>query len=102
MSFMPNSSPSSTRRVRLLISGRVQGVGFRFSTREAAIQRGVNGWVRNLSDGRVEAVLEGSQPDVQSMIEWCHQGPPAAIVQQVSVHQESPEGLQGFEITQNE
>ena len=96
---MQNSSQSSIQRVRLIITGRVQGVGFRFSTREAAIQRGVNGWVRNLSDGRVEAVLEGSQPDVESMIEWCHQGPPAAIVQQVSVHQESPEGLQGFEIS---
>ncbi|EAW35029.1 acylphosphatase [Lyngbya sp. PCC 8106] len=96
---MPNSSPSSTQRVRLIISGRVQGVGFRFSTREAAIQRNVNGWVRNLSDGRVEAVLEGSQPDVKSMIEWCHQGPPAAVVQQVSVHQESPKGLQDFEIS---
>ncbi|MGB3187869.1 MAG: acylphosphatase [Limnoraphis sp.] len=96
---MPNSSQSSIQRVRLIISGRVQGVGFRFSTREAAIQRNVNGWVKNLSDGRVEAVLEGSQPDVQSMIEWCHQGPPAAVVQQVSVNQESPEGLQGFEIS---
>jgi acylphosphatase len=99
MSFMPNSSPSSTQRVRVFISGRVQGVGFRYSTREAAIQRGVNGWVRNLSDGRVEAVLEGSQPDVESMIEWCHQGPPGAVVQEVNVSQESPEGLQHFEIS---
>lgn len=99
---MQNSSQSSIQRVRLIISGRVQGVGFRFSTREAAIQRNVNGWVRNLSDGQVEAVLEGSQPDVKSMIEWCHQGPPAAVVQQVSVNQESPEGLQDFEITRNQ
>ncbi len=96
---MSNSSPSSTQRVRVFISGQVQGVGFRYSTREAAIQRNVNGWVRNLSDGRVEAVLEGSQTDVESMIEWCHQGPPAAKVQQVSVHPESPEGLQGFEVS---
>ncbi|MEB3279877.1 MAG: acylphosphatase [Lyngbya sp.] len=96
---MPNSSELSTQRVRLLISGRVQGVGFRYSTREAAIQRNVKGWVRNLSDGRVEAVLEGSQTDVESMIEWCHQGPPGASVQEVSVSQESPEGLQNFDIS---
>ncbi|WP_413168419.1 acylphosphatase [Capilliphycus salinus ALCB114379] len=96
---MPNSSPSSTQRVRVLISGRVQGVGFRYSTREAAIQRNVNGWVKNLPDGRVEAVLEGSQTDVESMIEWCHQGPPGAVVKEVSVAEESPEGLQNFEIS---
>ena len=96
---MQNSSPSSTQRVRLLISGRVQGVGFRHSTREAAIQRNVKGWVKNLPDGRVEAVLEGSQTDVESMIEWCHQGPPAASVREVNVSRESPEGLQHFEIS---
>ncbi|AMW27529.1 MULTISPECIES: acylphosphatase [Arthrospira] len=85
-------------RAHLLISGRVQGVGYRYYTRQVATQKGVNGWVKNLPDGRVEAVFEGSQAQVQTMIEWCHQGPPSAQPTQVKVEYQRAEGLYSFDI----
>ena len=72
-------------RARLTIDGRVQGVWFRAATRKAAERFGVTGWVRNLPDGRVEAVLEGQPSRVEEMIGWCRQGPPAARVDGVDV-----------------
>jgi acylphosphatase len=71
-----------------LISGRVQGVYFRAHTRDEAKKRGLTGWVKNLYDGRVEAVLEGNEDDIQSMIGWCRQGPPHASVTDVSIEGE--------------
>jgi len=82
----------SKTRVHLYISGRVQGVFFRARTREEAKKRGLTGWVRNLYDGRVEAVLEGDAEDIQSMIGWCRQGPPHALVSDVSVEGETYQG----------
>lgn len=79
-------------RAHLTIDGRVQGVWFRGATREAAERLGVTGWVRNLPDGRVEAVLEGEPARVEEMIQWCRQGPPAARVDEISV---TPEPWQG-------
>jgi acylphosphatase len=58
---------------------------------------GINGWVRNLSDGRVEALFEGSKAAVEEMIKWCRQGPRGAVVKDVAVEYEEPEGLQGVE-----
>jgi len=87
-------------RAHVLISGRVQRVGFRFSTQDMATLYGLTGWVRNLPDERVEAVFEGDRSSVEAMIRWCHQGPPHAIVQDVMVVYEPPEGLNGFEIQQ--
>ncbi len=58
---------------------------------------GINGWVRNLSDGRVEALFEGSKAAVEEMINWCRQGPRAAVVKDVAVEYEELEGLRGFE-----
>jgi acylphosphatase len=72
-------------RAHVYISGRVQGVFFRDSTRHLARQYGVAGWVRNLPDGRVEAVFEGEKDAVQRLIDWCHQGPPGARVDRVDV-----------------
>ncbi len=72
-------------RAHLYISGRVQGVFFRQSMREVATRLGVVGWVRNLSDGRVEAVLEGPREAVEKVIEWAKVGPPAARVERVEV-----------------
>ncbi len=72
-------------RAHLLIAGRVQGVFFRACTQEEAWKRKLTGWVKNLPDGRVEAVFEGDEADVQSMIKWCHSGPPHASVTNVSV-----------------
>ncbi len=71
-------------RAHLFIEGMVQGVCFRAYTQDEARKRGVTGWVRNLSDGRVEALLEGEEAAVRSMIEWCHSGPPHAVVTAVS------------------
>jgi acylphosphatase len=75
-------------RVRAVISGRVQGVYYRLETQRQAALRGVSGWVRNLPDGRVEAVFEGRKDDVEEMISWCRQGPPAAVVKEVAVLEE--------------
>lgn len=81
--------PSSTIQRRLLISGRVQGVGFRASTvRAASAYPALRGFVRNLPDGRVEAVFAGSESEVLEMVRWCHQGPPSARVSQVEIFEE--------------
>ncbi|GAB4228233.1 MAG: acylphosphatase [Elainellaceae cyanobacterium] len=94
------NSPQSSNFVRahVVISGQVQGVGYRFTTQDMARLLKLNGWVRNLQDGRVEAVFEGTSESVEEMIRWCHQGPPAAKVAQVAVNYETPEGIRGFEI----
>ena len=70
-------------RAHLLVSGRVQGVYFRQSTLLEAQNLGVNGWVRNLMDGRVEAVFEGEEHSVKTLVNYCRQGPPAARVNNV-------------------
>ena len=85
-------------RYRVLVSGRVQGVYFRDTCRQLALQRGVSGWVRNLPDGRVEAVFEGLADDVQHLVDWARRGPRSAAVANVSVQAEPPEGLGAFQI----
>ena len=85
-------------RYRVLVSGRVQGVYFRGTCRQLAVRRGVRGWVRNLPDGRVEAVFEGQPDDVQHLVDWARHGPRAAVVADVSVQPEPPEGLGAFQI----
>ena len=85
-------------RYRVLISGRVQGVFFRDSCRRLAVQHGVGGWVRNLPDGRVEAVFEGPADDVRCLVDWAHAGPRLAVVTDVAVRPEPPEGLAAFHI----
>ena len=82
----------ATVRAHVFVSGRVQGVLFRESTRREAEARQVRGWVRNLPDGRVEAVFEGQASDVQQMVAWCHHGPPRARVEQVDVKYEPATG----------
>ncbi|MEM1586561.1 MAG: acylphosphatase [Candidatus Bathyarchaeia archaeon] len=79
-------------RAHVFVSGRVQGVFFRYETRLRAIQNNVTGWVRNLSDGRVEAVFEGDREAVEAMIEFCRKGPPGAKVKNVEVIWENPTG----------
>ncbi|MFA6413375.1 MAG: acylphosphatase [Syntrophales bacterium] len=68
------------KRIHVIISGRVQGVAFRAATREAAIALNLSGWVKNLPDGRVEAVFEGEDGQVELMRRWCDHGPPLARV----------------------
>lgn len=72
-------------RAHVYVSGRVQGVFFRDYTRRMANKYGVTGWVKNLPDGRVEAVFEGEEEDVKKMIDWCHKGSPASRVDSVEV-----------------
>ena len=93
---MENQSSSTQVRAHVFISGTVQGVGYRYSTLNKARQVGVSGWVRNLADGRVEAVFEGIKTDVEAMIRWCREGSLAAEVTDVVVEYEQPEGIQGL------
>jgi len=85
-------------RYRVLISGRVQGVAYRDSCRRMAEQHGVNGWVRNLPDGSVEAVFEGAPEAVGRLVDWSRRGPRFADVADVRVQAEEPEGISEFQI----
>jgi len=82
----------------VIVTGRVQGVFFRSTCAANARRLGVDGWVRNLSDGRVEAVFEGSGPQVDRMVAWCRQGPEFARVDDVDVHEEAQVGDAGFAV----
>lgn len=95
---MPDSSLPQKTHVHVLISGLVQGVGYRFSTASEARRRHLAGWVRNLSDGRVEAVFEGDRSGVMQMLEWCQRGPVGAVVKEARAEYGAPEGIQSFEI----
>ena len=83
---------------RVLVDGRVQGVGFRQACAEVARRRNLNGWVRNRRDGRVEARFEGPAADVAQLIDWCRRGPVMASVTEVQVTDEPPSGATGFRI----
>lgn len=87
-----------TARKRLIIHGRVQGVFFRDGLRSEASRAGVTGWARNRDDGTVEAVLEGSPEAVDIVAAWCSRGPARASVERTEIHEEAPEGLEGFEV----
>lgn len=76
------------KRIHVIIAGRVQGVAFRASTREAAIALNLTGWVKNLRDGQVEAVFEGEEAQVEIMRRWCEHGPPLARVTGVDLRDE--------------
>jgi len=86
-------------RLHVFISGRVQGVFFRAYAQDEARTLGLIGWVRNLRDGRVEAVFEGKEERVKEMLEWCHTGPPSSHVSNVEEIWEEPKGeFENFEI----
>ena len=88
-----------SKSVRLVIHGRVQGVFYRVWTREQALRHGLEGWVRNLSDGSVEALLCGRIESVEAMIADCREGPPAARVTGIDIAPaEPPEPSRGFAI----
>ncbi|WP_307793815.1 acylphosphatase [Actinotalea soli] len=86
-------------RRRVLVRGRVQGVGYRWACEAEATRRGVAGWVRNRADGAVEAVLEGPEAEVEQVLAWTRHGPGQARVEEVVVEAAEPEGLVGFRIT---
>jgi acylphosphatase len=80
----------------LLVSGRVQGVFYRDSCRQKAEEEGIVGSARNLSDGRVEVVVEGDDDAVERMTQWCRQGSEAARVESVEVEEQEPQGETSF------
>ncbi len=83
--------------VRVVVTGRVQGVFFRASTRDVAVRYGVRGFVRNLSDGRVEAVLQGDRGAVEKVVTFMRSGPPGAFVEEADVEWRTPsETWDGF------
>jgi acylphosphatase len=90
--------PADVVRRRITAHGRVQGVFFRDSARERARAHGVSGWIRNRSDGAVEAVLEGPQEAVERVTRFLETGPARASVERTEIQEEAPEGLSGFEI----
>jgi acylphosphatase len=86
------------KAVRAVVTGRVQGVGFRWSARRAAERIGVAGWVRNRADGSVEAHVEGPEERVDSMLSWLREGPDGADVRGVEADDAEAEGGVGFRI----
>ncbi len=86
------------RAVRLIVSGRVQGVAFRHHTQREATRLGLRGWVRNRSDGRVEIEAEGEETELEQLVAWAHGGPPAAQVTSVDRSWAHPGGHSSFEI----
>lgn len=84
--------------IHCLVSGRVQGVFFRAATQERALRLGLTGWVRNLSDGRVEVVASGPAEAVEELRQWLHQGPPRAVVTEVTTNPAADEGWPTFEL----
>lgn len=87
-----------TVRVRVLVSGRVQGVFFRATCAAEARRRGVTGWVRNVPGGRVEAAFEGPEDAVEQMVAWCRRGPELARVDELEVWPEEPLGEADFRV----
>ncbi len=85
-------------RCRVVVRGRVQGVWFRASVAEAARGVGVDGWVRNRSDGSLEAAFEGRPEVVERLVEFCRHGPPEAVVTRIDTHLEPLHGDTIFEI----
>ena len=86
------------KRARVVVHGAVQGVFFRVEARDRARSLGVGGWVRNTSDGSVEAVFEGEDERVESMVDWCRRGPRGAQVDDLDVMWDQPQGEDEFSI----
>ncbi len=87
------------RRVKIVVTGIVQGVGYRYSTRRKADELGLSGTVRNPPDGSVEIVCEGEEKEIERLIEWCRRGPKGAFVENVDVEwRETSGGFTGFSI----
>jgi acylphosphatase len=86
-----DTANSGARAVRVRVTGRVQGVSFRYWTRQQAEQLGLRGWVRNEADGSVTALIAGPEAAVASMLEQFWQGPPGAVVSEVVSHDASPD-----------
>ena len=88
-----------TKTVRFLVSGKVQGVGFRYNTREEAVRLGLSGWVRNLPDGQVEGVAQGGVEQIGRFLAWLEVGPRFASVTNVATQEIESDTLEHFIIT---
>lgn len=88
-----------TKRIHVFVSGQVQGVFFRAECASRARKAGLGGFVRNLPDGRVEAVFEGAPAEVDALVQWCQTGPRWAQVESVEVRDEEPRGDTEFRVT---
>ena len=87
------------KKVHIFITGRVQGVFFRQSTRVMAIKNNVNGWVRNLDDGRVEIVAEGQKQNIENLVNWCKTGPANSRVDEfVLLDENYTDEFENFEV----
>jgi acylphosphatase len=87
------------KAVHLKVTGRVQGVFFRSTTKEKADELGITGWVKNCQDGSVEILAQGDDEKLKEFEEWCHQGPEDADVQQVDTQKIDPESHDVFEVS---
>ncbi len=86
-------------RLHIIVYGIVQGVGYRYSTYRKALQLGIKGWVRNKSDGSVEAIFEGPRDKLEEMLSWCQKGPSGAIVSDICFSwEDGPPQYGNFEI----
>jgi acylphosphatase len=94
----PSSAAPERTCVRVVVSGRVQGVFYRDTCRRLAADAGLSGWVRNTGSGGVEAWFEGEGPAVQRLVDWCRQGPPGARVTGLEVVPETPGDERGFRV----
>jgi len=95
---MGHTRTVGSSRQHMIVKGRVQGVGFRWSCRAQAVKLGLAGWVRNLPDGTVEVVVEGDDQTVQQLVAWCRNGPAHAQVSGIEIRPESPHGVSDFVI----
>ena len=87
------------KRIHIFVTGRVQGVFFRQSTRVVAIKNNVNGWVCNLNDGRVEIVAEGETQNINNLVDWCKTGPANSRVDEFELSEEGFTGeFENFEV----
>jgi acylphosphatase len=87
------------KRAHVIVRGQVQGVFFRAEARDRAASLDLVGWIRNNPDGTVEAVFEGEDERVESIVEWCRRGPALAQVEDVDVSWEQPQGESGFAVS---
>ena len=86
------------KNYKLHITGRVQGVFYRKSTQETAVELGLKGWVRNEADGTVKVEVEGSEDQLKEFVDWCKEGPPAAKVENVDIEESALKGYRSFEV----
>ena len=86
------------KHIHVYVSGTVQGVFFRVSAKEKADKLGITGWIKNLSDGRVETVFEGEDDQINNMLAWCMMGPNGASVDHIEKFEEDTQGLTSFKI----